>query len=275
MSQQFDTRTTPSAPLINIGATIAITIAITAAVTVLSAMFGGFGVGTSAPQTRMMSLPVMLHLATVVPALLLGPVVLLRRKGDATHRMLGRIWAVLMLVTAILIKLESPGPVMFLQNRVGKGNQDFRIYKFRSMVLNADQALEDWKLSHPDLWHEYVRNNFKLASDPRVTPIGRLIRRTSIDELPQLINVFKGDMSLVGPRPLLARELDAYGRSIDVYTNVRPGISGLWQISGRSSTTFDARIALDRWYFRNWSFWNDLVILIRTVKVVLRSDGAH
>lgn len=181
----------------------------------------------------------------------------------------------LFLYVAWRIRRESPGPAFFKQKRIGLDGVEFSIYKFRSMVLNADQALEDWKVSHPDLWREYVRNNFKLASDPRITPIGRLIRRNSIDELPQLINVFKGDMSLVGPRPLLARELDAYGSSIDVYTNVRPGISGLWQISGRSSTTFDARIALDRWYVRNWSFWNDLVILIRTIKVVLRSDGAY
>lgn len=201
---------------------------------------------------------------------------LLKRLFDVTASSAGLlVLSPLFLYVAWRIKRESPGTAFFKQKRIGLDGVEFNIYKFRSMVLNADQALEDWKLSHPDLWREYVRNNFKLASDPRVTPIGRLIRRTSIDELPQLINVFKGDMSLVGPRPLLARELDAYGSSIDVYTNVRPGISGLWQISGRSSTTFDARIALDRWYVRNWSFWNDLVILIRTVKVVLRSDGAH
>lgn len=181
----------------------------------------------------------------------------------------------LFLYVAWRIRRESAGPAFFKQQRIGLNGVEFSIYKFRSMVLNADQALEEWKHSHPDLWEEYVQNNFKLASDPRITPIGRLIRRTSVDELPQLINVFTGEMSLVGPRPLLARELEAYGSSIDVYTNVRPGISGLWQISGRSSTSFDTRISLDRWYIRNWSFWNDLVILIRTVRVVLRSDGAY
>ncbi len=181
----------------------------------------------------------------------------------------------LLLYVAWRIRKESPGPALFKQKRIGRDGVEFEIYKFRSMVLNADKVLEGWKHSNPALWREYVRNNFKLAEDPRITPIGRYIRRTSIDELPQLINVFRGDMSLVGPRPLLARELDAYGSSIDVYTNVRPGISGLWQISGRSTTTFDTRIALDRWYIRNWSFWHDIVILFKTVKVVFRSEGAY
>lgn len=181
----------------------------------------------------------------------------------------------MLLYIAWRIKKESPGPALFKQKRIGQDGLEFEIFKFRSMVLNADKVLESWKHTNPGLWQEYVRSNFKLAEDPRITPIGRFIRRTSIDELPQLINVFKGDMSLVGPRPLLARELDAYGRSIDVYTNVRPGISGLWQISGRSTTTFDTRIALDRWYIRNWSFWHDIVILFKTVKVVFRSEGAY
>jgi len=181
----------------------------------------------------------------------------------------------LLLYVAWRIRRESPGPALFKQQRIGLNGAEFGIFKFRSMVLNADRVLEGWQHTNPKLWAEYVRSNFKLANDPRITPIGRFIRRTSIDELPQLINVFLGHMSLVGPRPLLARELDAYGSSIDVYTNVRPGISGLWQISGRSSTTFDTRIALDRWYIRNWSFWHDIVILFKTVKVVFRSEGAY
>jgi Undecaprenyl-phosphate galactose phosphotransferase WbaP len=181
----------------------------------------------------------------------------------------------LLLYVAWRIRRESPGPALFKQQRIGLNGAEFGIFKFRSMVLHADKVLEGWKHTNPSLWAEYVQSNFKLANDPRITPIGRFIRRTSIDELPQLINVFLGHMSLVGPRPLLARELDAYGSSIDVYTNVRPGISGLWQISGRSSTTFDTRIALDRWYIRNWSFWHDIVILFKTVKVVFRTEGAY
>ncbi len=181
----------------------------------------------------------------------------------------------LLLYVAWRIRKESLGSAFFKQRRIGLNGKEFEIYKFRSMVVNAERILQEWRAVDAELWREYVRNNFKLVNDPRITSIGRLIRRTSIDELPQLINVLKGDMSLVGPRPLLTSELGAYGSSIDVYTNVRPGISGLWQISGRSTTTFDTRIALDRWYIRNWSFWHDIVILFKTVKVVFRSEGAY
>lgn len=180
-----------------------------------------------------------------------------------------------LIAVAIMIRRENGGPVIFSQPRVGYDGHQFRFLKFRSMVVNADAVLENWKNAHPELWERYCANNFKLADDPRVTKIGRFIRRTSIDELPQLWNVLRGDMSLVGPRPLLPRELGEYGESIDIYGNVRPGITGLWQISGRSTTTFEQRIAMDRWYIRNWSLWYDLVILIRTVRVVLRSDGAY
>lgn len=183
--------------------------------------------------------------------------------------------APLLLAIAVLIKRENGGPAMFTQPRVGRGGRDFRFIKYRSMVVDADRVLEKWQVAHPELWQRYRANNFKLADDPRVTRVGAWIRRTSIDELPQLWNVIRGDMSLVGPRPLLPRELPEYGESIDLYANVRPGITGLWQISGRSATTFDQRIALDRWYIRNWSLWSDLVILIRTVRVVLRGEGAH
>ena len=141
--------------------------------------------------------------------------------------------------------------------------------------MDADTQLKSWESEKPELWQEYVTNNYKLKNDPRITKIGNLIRKTSIDELPQLLNVFLGDMSIVGPRPLLPGELVHYDKALDLYKKVRPGITGLWQISGRSHTTFDTRISLDRWYVRNWSLWQDFVILIRTVKVVLRSDGAY
>ncbi|KON82215.2 undecaprenyl-phosphate galactose phosphotransferase WbaP [Azoarcus sp. PA01] len=182
--------------------------------------------------------------------------------------------APLLIAIPIFIKRENDGPAMFSQPRVGRGGRDFRFLKYRSMVVDADRVLEKWQVAHPELWQRYRANNFKLVDDPRVTRVGAWIRRTSIDELPQLWNVVRGDMSLVGPRPLLPRELAEYGESIELYANVRPGITGLWQISGRSATTFDQRIALDRWYIRNWSLWSDLVILIRTVRVVLRSEGA-
>lgn len=184
------------------------------------------------------------------------------------------VLAPLLLAIMVLIRRENKGPVIFSQPRVGYDGHHFRFYKFRSMHMNADEMLERWKTEQPGLWEEYRASNFKLANDPRITHIGRFIRRTSLDELPQLWNVLCGDMSLVGPRPLLPRELDDYGDSIDLYGNVRPGITGLWQISGRSNTTFMQRIAMDGWYIRNWSLWHDLVILMRTVRVVLRSEGA-
>lgn len=183
--------------------------------------------------------------------------------------------APLLAVVAWMIKRQDSGPVFFVQPRVGLSGREFPFIKFRSMVLNADAALEEWKDSHRDLWEAYRANNFKLADDPRVTPVGRWIRRTSIDELPQLFNVLRGHMSLVGPRPLLARELPDYGPAISTYGQTRPGITGLWQISGRSGSTFQHRIAMDLWYVRNWSLWYDIVILLRTVRVVAKQDGAY
>jgi Undecaprenyl-phosphate galactose phosphotransferase WbaP len=173
------------------------------------------------------------------------------------------------------IQREDAGPAFFTQPRIGKDGQPFKFIKFRSMVMDADGALERWKTENEKLYVQYLASNFKLANDPRVTKIGAFIRRTSIDELPQLINVLKGDMSLVGPRPLLARELPEYGPSIAAYGKARPGLTGLWQISGRSSSTFQHRIDMDLWYTRNWSLWYDFVILLRTVGVVLRQEGAH
>lgn len=185
--------------------------------------------------------------------------------------------APLLAVVALRIRTESGGSggsIVFTQHRVGYDGSTFPIFKFRSMVPDADKVLDDWKTANPELWQQYVQSNFKLAEDPRVTRVGRWIRRTSIDELPQLFNVLRGDMSLVGPRPLLPRELEHYGADIDVYHNVRPGITGLWQVSGRSNTSFAHRVAMDRWYIRNWALWLDLVILIKTIRVVFAAEGA-
>ena len=142
------------------------------------------------------------------------------------------------------------------------------------MVMDAEDRLKQYLQNHPDVAAEYERN-FKLRNDPRVTRIGKLLRRGSLDELPQLFNVLRGDMSLVGPRPLLARALDRYGDNICLYHMVYPGITGLWQVSGRSETTFDERAYLDAWYIKNWTLWYDIVILLLTVKVVLRREGAY
>ncbi|MDO9439141.1 undecaprenyl-phosphate galactose phosphotransferase WbaP [Hydrogenophaga sp.] len=203
-----------------------------------------------------------------------GPQVLKRTLDILGASALLLLLAPLFAWVAWRIKREDAGPAFFVQKRVGVDGRLFDFIKFRSMVMDADGALERWKTENEKLYVQYLASNFKLANDPRVTKIGRLIRRTSIDELPQLINVLRGDMSLVGPRPLLARELGEYGKSIAAYGKARPGITGLWQISGRSTSTFQHRINMDLWYVRNWSLWYDLVIMLRTVRVVLRQEGA-
>ncbi|UEP59816.1 undecaprenyl-phosphate galactose phosphotransferase WbaP [Acidithiobacillus ferriphilus] len=172
------------------------------------------------------------------------------------------------------IRREDGGPVFFIQKRVGRQGRQFGCLKFRSMVMDAEDRLKRYLHSYPDLAAEY-EINFKICNDPRVTRIGKFLRRGSLDELPQLFNVLRGDMSLVGPRPLLERELDRYGENICLYHMVHPGITGLWQVSGRSETTFDERAQLDAWYVKNWTLWYDIVILLRTVKVVLRREGAY
>lgn len=172
------------------------------------------------------------------------------------------------------IRREDAGPAFLRQERVGRNGQLFKCLKFRSMVENADEVLAQWLQERPEVREEYSRN-FKLRNDPRVTRVGKWIRATSLDELPQLWNVFIGEMSLVGPRPLLARELPDYGGSISMYKEARPGITGVWQVSGRSETTFADRINLDAWYVKNWCLWYDIVVLLKTVQVVLARKGAY
>ena len=178
------------------------------------------------------------------------------------------------LLIYISLRIRSDGgTAFFLQERVGRQGKAFKCIKFRSMHIDAEAKLIRM-LENPELRKEWQRN-FKLANDPRVTPIGKVIRRYSLDELPQLINVLKGDMSLVGPRPLLFNELERYGETIDVYTLVAPGITGVWQVSGRSDTSFEQRREMDEWYIRNWNIYYDLLCLFRTVGVVAGSKGAY
>lgn len=181
-----------------------------------------------------------------------------------------------LLAIALVIKLHDHGPVFFLQDRVGRQRRLFRIYKFRTMRVDADAELERWRHAHPELWDEYQSASCKLKDDPRVTPLGAFLRKSSLDELPQLFNVLHGDMSLVGPRPLQAEESRAYGDAyLELYGKVRPGISGLWQVSGRSDTTVSERMDLDVEYVFRQSFWLDLKILFKTVPVVLKRTGAY
>ena len=174
----------------------------------------------------------------------------------------------------ILLCLSFVGKPIFSQQRVGRDGKPFACYKFRSMVVGAEQVLADYLRHNPAAKDEWLRT-YKLANDPRITPVGHFLRKSSLDELPQLFNVFLGDMSLVGPRPLLRRELPNYGAVISLYERVRPGITGLWQISGRSHTTFAERVSYDEWYIKNWTVWYDLVILLQTVWVLLRGQGAY
>jgi len=183
--------------------------------------------------------------------------------------------APLFLVLAFLIWKEDVGPVFFRQVRVGRSGRDFPCWKFRTMVVDAEAQLARWQTENPVLLARYCESNFKLQADPRVTRIGDWMRRKSLDELPQLFNVLLGNMSLVGPRPLLRRELPEYGAVISLYERVRPGITGLWQISGRSHTTFAERVSYDEWYIKNWTVWYDLVILLQTVLVLIRGQGAY
>lgn len=174
----------------------------------------------------------------------------------------------------ILIKLTSRGPVFYRQDRLGKMGRPIRVWKFRSMYADADARLKAILESDPARRAEWDAN-FKLADDPRVTPLGRFLRKTSIDEFPQLFNVFAGDMALVGPRPIVEKEVHYYGSSYEMFASVKPGITGLWQASGRSDTDYPRRVALDVHYVLNWSPWMDIWILFRTVYAVVFMRGAR
>ncbi len=179
-------------------------------------------------------------------------------------------------IIAILIKLDSRGPVFYVHERVGRGEKRIKVYKFRSMYVNSDEILADYLARNPEARREWELYRKLKGADPRVTKVGRFLRKTSLDELPQIFNVLKGDMSLVGPRPVMQEEIDKYYREYaQYYYMVKPGITGLWQISGRSNVDYDRRVRLDAWYVLNWSLWLDFVILINTVSVVLKGEGAH
>ena len=175
---------------------------------------------------------------------------------------------------AFLIWINKGNPIFYSQERIGKGGKKIEIWKFRTMVPNADQIQEHYFQKHPELRIEWESTQ-KIKDDPRVTRSGRLLRRISLDELPQIWNVLKGEMSLVGPRPILCDQIKQYGFSLPLYTCVRPGMTGLWQVSGRNNLPFSERSHLDEIYVRNWSIWLDITILLRTIPVVLRRDGAY
>lgn len=180
------------------------------------------------------------------------------------------------MVLGLLIYLSSPGPILYVQRRVGRNGRAFGCIKFRTMVVGADQLLWDMLDSCPVSRAEF-EDSFKLKDDPRITAIGRWLRMTSLDEFPQFWNVLMGDMSVVGPRPLVKEELPKYGGAIDRVLTIRPGITGLWQVSGRNDIPYPRRIQIDLYYVRSHNFWMDLRIIVKTIGVVIfpKGNGAY
>ena len=201
--------------------------------------------------------------------------VFVKRAFDVALSLLGLVLLLpVFLVLALLIRIGSPGPVFFGHQRLGKDGQFFTCHKFRTMRTDAQAALLKLLEENPALNDEWEKD-FKLKDDPRITGIGSILRKTSLDELPQLWNVLRGDMSIVGPRPIVVDEKARYGEKVRYLFRVPPGITGLWQVSGRNDIGYEERVLLDEYYAKNWSIWLDLEIIIRTFGVILKRDGAY
>ena len=200
---------------------------------------------------------------------------LIKRIFDLTLTILGGLMiSPILLVIAIMVGVDNRGRIIFAHKRVGAAGKKFPCYKFQTMVPDAEEKLKKYLAENPEARREW-EESFKLTDDPRVTKLGGWLRKTSLDELPQLWNVIRGEMSLVGPRPIVQAEIERYGKNIREYYMVLPGITGMWQVSGRSDTTYPERVAMDTWYVRNWSVWIDIMYLFKTVKAVLQGKGAY
>lgn len=200
----------------------------------------------------------------------LYPVV--KRTLDIVLSLLGLILLALpMALVALLIKLDSPGPVLFVHSRFGKNGAALPLLKFRTMYKNADQAFDTFS---PEQLEEFSRN-FKLEDDPRITRIGKFLRKSSLDELPQLLNILKGELSIVGPRPIVAEELERYGDSKDLFLSVLPGLTGYWQAYARSTCTYEERMEMELFYVENANLWWDIKIMFATIGAVLKGRGAE
>jgi exopolysaccharide production protein ExoY len=182
--------------------------------------------------------------------------------------------APLLLVLSALIYVLDGGPVVIRHTRIGRGGARFSCLKFRTMVVNGDEVLRQHLSSNPAALEEWTKTR-KLTSDPRITPLGRTLRKTSLDELPQLFNILRGDMSFVGPRPIVEEEISRYGQAFDDYRRARPGLTGHWQVSGRNDTGYDERVALDKAYVSNWSFMRDINIIVMTIPAVIKAKGVY
>ncbi|MQW92626.1 sugar transferase [Acinetobacter wanghuae] len=179
-----------------------------------------------------------------------------------------------LLVTLYFIVIRDGGPAFYGHERVGRNGKKFKCLKFRSMSVNSQELLNELLMNNPSARKEW-ETTFKLKQDPRVTPIGEFLRKTSLDELPQLVNILKGEMSTVGPRPVTQQELPMYDQFIHYYLSSKPGLTGLWQVSGRSDVDYNTRVKLDTDYVMYWSFIKDIIIILKTVKVVFKKDGAY
>jgi len=180
----------------------------------------------------------------------------------------------LLTIVSAVVMFSSPGPIFYSHRRIRRNGAFFSMWKFRTMCVNSAEVLEDHLARHPEAHAEWNQTH-KLRKDPRITRLGVFLRRYSLDELPQLWNVLMGQMSLVGPRPIVAAEVEKYGDSFDCYCRVKPGLTGLWQVSGRSELSYDARVALDCDYVKHWSLTKDAVILLKTFSSVVNQDGAY
>lgn len=180
----------------------------------------------------------------------------------------------LFLLIGIAIRAQDGGPMFYGHRRIGRARTYFQCLKLRTMVTNGDEVLERHLAENPDAREEWETTR-KLRTDPRVTRLGAFLRKTSLDELPQLINIVRGEMSIVGPRPVTESELTRYGEAARYYCAVRPGLTGLWQVSGRSDVDFRRRVLMDTMYVRRWSFWNDISIILRTPQAVLFGRGSY
>jgi lipopolysaccharide/colanic/teichoic acid biosynthesis glycosyltransferase len=215
----------------------------------------------------------------------LAPKQIFRNKsGDLAKRLFDIVFSLLVLVVfapiylllTIAIATTSSGSVFYIQERVGKNFQHFGCIKFRTMIPDADLLLHEMMAQSEDLRQEFSKN-FKLKQDPRITKIGKFLRTTNLDEFPQFINVLKGEMSIVGPRPLVPEELERYGTQIDRVLTIRPGITGLWQVSGRNDIPYEQRIRIDISYVNRRNFWLDLRIVLKTVRLTIlpKNNGAY
>ena len=199
------------------------------------------------------------------------PYKIVKRISDVVLATIGLIFLFpIFIIIGLAIKIESKGPVFFKHTRIGKNGKIIKIYKFRSMVDNAEQLIKKFT---PEQMKEY-KENYKLTNDPRITKIGRFLRKTSLDELPQLINIIKGDLSIIGPRPVIGDELEKYGANAEKFLSVTPGLTGYWAANGRSDTTYEQRMEMELFYVDNLSLKLDIQVFFKTILSVLKRKGA-